>query len=506
MELMAASVYVGDGTLEVLDVPVPEPGPGEVRIEIAQCGICGTDLHFVLERIARPGSTLGHEWAGTIVALGEGVDDWEIGRRVVCGPEPGCGECFTACRADRPSVCLQRPATDHLSFRGTFARYVVAPAARLVAVPEHLPSRATALTEPTTVALHTVTLSKVTPDDRVLVTGAGPVGLLVTAVLHAPRGARHHGVGAHAGTPGTGAGRRHGAHGHAGLAPEVADGPSGARAVHGGVRVLGEHVAGEAAIDQLDFAGVCVFVGTGHDFPKLNHNRVIILDNTILGSYNYDAGGFAPTLELAPGVRCDAARHAGRPVDVFLDELLPVMRRSAAGELPGKVMVRPERRTPNDDRRSRAVIREPTYSPRLDHVAMTMPPDSLDEQGRAEIKDFYGDVFGWTEGGNSGECRRPADRGGRPSCMRVRLPAPRRSHAGVPDAAPTSGSRCGRSTRSRRSWPRPGVAGEGHRVKIIDVKGRDRRTGAGALLASLLHPIPPAPSGPWSLPHLGPLP
>ena len=55
MELMEASVYVGDGALEVRDVPVPEPGPGEVLIEIAQCGICGTDLHFVLERIARPG-------------------------------------------------------------------------------------------------------------------------------------------------------------------------------------------------------------------------------------------------------------------------------------------------------------------------------------------------------------------------------------------------------------------------------------------------------------------
>ena len=82
-------------------------------------------------------------------------------------------------------MCLRRPPTDHLSFRGAFARYVVAPADQLVAVPEHLPSRAAALTEPTAVALHAVTLSGVTPDDRVLVTGAGPVGLLVTAVLHA---------------------------------------------------------------------------------------------------------------------------------------------------------------------------------------------------------------------------------------------------------------------------------------------------------------------------------
>src|SRR4030081_3817660 len=111
MELMEASVYVGDGVLEVHDVPVPDPGPGEVRIEISQCGICGTDLHFVLERIARPGTVLGHEWAGTIVALGRGVDAGAAGKRVVFGPEPGCGDCG-ACRAERPSVCLQRPPTD----------------------------------------------------------------------------------------------------------------------------------------------------------------------------------------------------------------------------------------------------------------------------------------------------------------------------------------------------------------------------------------------------------
>ena len=341
MELMEASVYVGDGVLEVHDVPVPEPGRGEVRIEIAHCGICGTDLHFVLERIARPGSVLGHEWAGSIVALGEGVDGWEIGQRVVCGPEPGCGEC-RACRADRPSVCLQRPPTDHLSFRGAFARYVVAPAVQLVAVPEHLPSRAAALTEPTAVALHAVTLSKVSPADRVLVTGAGPVGLLVTAVLHA-QGVRDITVSEPAPARrvralAVGAARA--------VTPDSLPTPSMGSPVPEPYTVVfecsGNASAGEAAIDQLDFAGVCVLVGTGHDFPRLNHNRVIILENTIIGSYNYDAGGFAPALELlASGVMpLDALVE---PVDVFLDELLPVMQRCAAGELPGKVMVQPRR-------------------------------------------------------------------------------------------------------------------------------------------------------------------
>jgi 2-desacetyl-2-hydroxyethyl bacteriochlorophyllide A dehydrogenase len=341
MELMEASVYVGDGALDVLDVPVPEVGPGDVLIEIAQCGICGTDLHFVLERIARPGSVLGHEWSGTIAAVGPDVEGWSVGARVVCGPEPGCGEC-RACVRGRPSVCLRRPPVDHLSFRGAFARYVVAPAEQLLAVPDDLPSRAAALTEPTAVAMHAVTLSGAAPADRVLVTGGGPVGLLVTAVLHAqgiddvtvsePAPARRERalqVGA----------------AHV-VTPDGLPTPSMGSPVPEPFTVVfecsGNAAGGESAIAQLDFAGVCVLVGTGHDFPRLNHNRVIVLENTILGSYNYDADGFAAALALlaSGAMPLDALVE---PVDVFLDELLPVMQRCAAGELPGKVMVRPRR-------------------------------------------------------------------------------------------------------------------------------------------------------------------
>src|SRR5262249_35764978 len=184
METMDASVYVGEGLLEVHEVAVPAVGVGEVLVEVAQCGICGTDVHLVLERIARPGSVLGHEWAGTIAAVGDGVDGWAIGDRVVCGPTPGCGAC-RACLMGRPSVCLRRPPTDFLAFRGAYARYVVAIAAQLLAVPEGLSLREAAPTEPTARAMHAVTVSGATPDQRVLVTGAGPVGLLVTAVLHA---------------------------------------------------------------------------------------------------------------------------------------------------------------------------------------------------------------------------------------------------------------------------------------------------------------------------------
>src|SRR4029077_5536306 len=109
--------------------------------------------------------------------------------RVVLDPTPGCGSC-RACRHGRPSVCLRREPPDLLDFsHGAFCRYKVAPAARLVRIPDGLSTRAAALTEPTAIALHTVNLADVSPDDRVLVTGGGPVGLLTTAVLR-PRGVR----------------------------------------------------------------------------------------------------------------------------------------------------------------------------------------------------------------------------------------------------------------------------------------------------------------------------
>jgi (R,R)-butanediol dehydrogenase/meso-butanediol dehydrogenase/diacetyl reductase len=341
MDVMDASVYVGDGVLEVQQVPVPEPGADDVLVEVGQCGICGTDVHLVLERIARPGTVLGHEWAGTIAATGDDVAGWRVGDRVVCGPAPGCGTC-RACLAGRPSVCLERPLTDHLDFRGAYARYVVAPAQQLLRVPDSLSLRQAALVEPTAVAMHAVTLSGASPTDRVLVTGAGPVGLLVTAVLRA-QGVRDVTVSEpspvrRARALEVGAARVV----EPNELPRARMGAPVEEPYSVAFECSGRADAAESAIEQLDFAGICVLVGTGHDLPRINHNRVIVLENTIIGSYNYDASGFGPALELlaSGAMPLDALVE---PIDVSLDDLLPVMRRCAAGELPGKVMVRPIR-------------------------------------------------------------------------------------------------------------------------------------------------------------------
>ena len=338
---MPAAVYLGDGEIAVRELDVPTLSPTDALVEVSHCGICGTDLHLVLDRYARPNSVLGHEWAGTIVALGSDVHDWEIGARIVQNPMPGCGEC-RACRRGRPAVCLRREPPDLLDFtRGAFCRYKVVPRSRLLRVPEDLSTRAAALTEPTAIAIHTVNLSGVTPDDRVLVTGGGPVGLLTTAVLRA-RGINDVTVSEPAPLR-----RERALTVGAARVIEPADlvrAPMGrpvAEPYTIAFECSGHAQAAESAFDQLDYAGTLVFVGTGHDMPRINHNRAIVLELTIIAAYNYDIEGFAPALELLASGRLplDALIEAD---DVLLDDVLGTMHRLAAGELPGKVMVRPE--------------------------------------------------------------------------------------------------------------------------------------------------------------------
>jgi len=336
---MPAAVYVGDGEMTVRDVPVPTPGPGEALIEVSHCGICGTDLHLVLERYARPDSVLGHEWSGTVAALGDDVDGWELGERVVCDTTPGCGEC-RACRRGRPAVCLRRATPDWFGFTGAFTRYKLVAAAQLLRIPDALSIRNAALTEPTAVTLHTVGLSGVAPEDRVLVTGAGPVGLLTVAVLRARgvddvtvsepaplRRDRALAVGA-----------------SAVCTPDDLPAAAMGQPVDAPFDVVfecsGHAHAAEQALDQLGYAGTFVFVGTGHDMPRVNHNRAIIFEQTLIGAYNYDTGGFGAALELlaSGALPLDLLIE---PDDVGLDRVLDTMHRLAAGELAGKVMVVP---------------------------------------------------------------------------------------------------------------------------------------------------------------------
>src|SRR2546423_10612346 len=174
---MRAAVYQAPRVIEVQQIAVPRLGPEDVLVEIDFCGVCGSDLHFVIEGWSAPGRVHGHEWSGRVAALGSGVDGWRIGDRVVGGPTP-CGEC-RLCKAGRTSLCRHDVLSADIVNAGTgaYAQFHIAQSRQIHRVPEGLSQRAAALTEPLAVALHGITRSGAQAGDRVLVTAAGPIGL-----------------------------------------------------------------------------------------------------------------------------------------------------------------------------------------------------------------------------------------------------------------------------------------------------------------------------------------
>jgi L-iditol 2-dehydrogenase len=173
---MTAAALIGPESISIARRPVPEPGPAEVRVRIEACGLCGSDLHFFHTGPLIPGTTPGHEMVGRVDAVGDGAEGVTAGERVAVEPLSSCGHC-DYCRAGRDAICSQ------LQFfgvhrHGGFAEYAVLPARRLFEVPDDLDPHIAALSEPMAVAVHSLRLGQLRAGQRVLILGAGAVGLL----------------------------------------------------------------------------------------------------------------------------------------------------------------------------------------------------------------------------------------------------------------------------------------------------------------------------------------
>jgi len=336
---MRAAVYRRPRGLEIQERPVPEIGPGDALVAVSHCGVCGTDLHLVLEGMGVPDSIPGHEWSGRVAAVGAEVRGVAPGDLVVGGPSARCGAC-DYCRAGRPSLCTGRQAFDP-SHQGAFAEYVRVPAEQLLAVPDGLSLREAALTEPLSVALHAIEVSGIAAGQGALVTGAGPIGLLVIAAL---RSAGIDDVGVSEPAP-----RRRERAAKVGatrlLEPADLETPAMPFAlvddpVHVVFECSGNPAAMESGLAQLRPAGSLVLVGAGLRRPRFDHNRIVMNELVVTGSYAHGTRGFERALAmLASGVL--PLGDLIEPGDVALPELLPALERLAAGELAGKVMVVP---------------------------------------------------------------------------------------------------------------------------------------------------------------------
>jgi (R,R)-butanediol dehydrogenase / meso-butanediol dehydrogenase / diacetyl reductase len=309
-----------------------------VLLQVSHCGICGTDLHLMMEDWGTPGTIGGHEYSGVVAAVGGSVRGWAIGDRAVGGPRAGCGVC-RLCRAGRSHLCavVERPAVRS----GAYAGFKVVDADALFRIPDGLDLRTAALTEPVAVARRGAHRTGAKAGERVLVTGAGPIGLLTVAVL-AARGVtditvsepnpKRRRLAEKVGASTT-------------ITPEELEVPTMtmdlvAEPYHYAFECSGRAEAMEAGLGNLDRGGKLVLSGTGMRRPRFDPNRLIVHELTVTGTVEYTQDDYRAAMDLLAEGRL--------PTDVLIEpEDLPLtrlqwgMEQLVAGELAGKVMVSP---------------------------------------------------------------------------------------------------------------------------------------------------------------------
>lgn len=186
--MMKALLLSEYGRLEMVEVPMPRPGPEEVLIRVEACGICGSDVHGFDGSTGRriPPIIMGHEAAGTITAVGSGITSYKAGDRVTFDSTIYCGKCDYCLRGEM-NLCENRQvlgvSTPEFRRPGAFADYVVVPERVLYHLPEAVEFNEAAMVEPLAVAVHAVGVSEIAPGSTALVVGAGMIGLLVLQVL-----------------------------------------------------------------------------------------------------------------------------------------------------------------------------------------------------------------------------------------------------------------------------------------------------------------------------------
>ncbi len=178
---MKAAVFYGKHDIRIEELPVPAPKEDEVLIKVEACGICGTDVHIYNgdEGAAQtpPGTVLGHEFAGEVVAVGEKVTDIQTGDRVCVDPNKLCNECYY-CKSGIGHFC------EHITGIGTtvnggFAEYCCVPRSQVYPIRSQTEYTKAAMAEPVACCLHGIDLCDISCGDTVLVIGGGMIGLIM---------------------------------------------------------------------------------------------------------------------------------------------------------------------------------------------------------------------------------------------------------------------------------------------------------------------------------------
>jgi 2-desacetyl-2-hydroxyethyl bacteriochlorophyllide A dehydrogenase len=315
--MRAERFYADTKAVVVEDVPIPEPGPGEVLVKVAFCGICHSDLSLISGTFPaqRPVITQGHEASGTIAKLGPGVTGWQLGDRVVVAAGRPCGECPSCLRADFAN-CL-RMQIMAFAYDGAWAEYTVALAAGLTEVPDNVPLEqaailADAVSTPYGAVVHT---GKVAIGESVGVWGAGGVGthivqlarlvgaapIIVLDINPATR-ERATELGAdHAFDPGD-----------ENFKDEIARITNG-RMLDVAFDAVGKKVTFEQALDCLAVGGRLVSVGMSAESPTIGPTSMFgVTKRQVLGHLGYQNSDIATLAKLISLGRLDISRSISR--------------------------------------------------------------------------------------------------------------------------------------------------------------------------------------------------
>jgi L-iditol 2-dehydrogenase len=302
-----ALFYPAFDQLEIRNVPMPEPAAHEVLLRVAACGLCGSELETFKNHSLRrqPPLVMGHEFCGTIAAVGPGGDETLVGRKCVSNSLIPCGRCVRCTRGDT-HLCADRQIFG-MHRGGAFAEYVRVPTRVLIPWPEELSAQAASLAEPLGNGVHIVNLTRHLPVRTALVIGAGPIGLMCQQALQAMRGVSTMvcdlSMGRLAVAQKLGAARV--------VSSKDEDVAAAALAWTDGEGVdLVVDAAGSAATKRLSLAslrpgGAAVWIGLHANTMELDSYGVTLPEKQIFGTYAAKIEELAEALELMRSGRVD---------------------------------------------------------------------------------------------------------------------------------------------------------------------------------------------------------
>ncbi|MBZ0129553.1 MAG: zinc-binding dehydrogenase [Rhodobacteraceae bacterium] len=327
--MRAARLYQAGKPLLVEDVAVPEPAAGEVLVKVAACGLCGTDIHLAVDGdipVSRSPVTLGHEVAGTIAALGEGVQGLSVGQRVALFPSAVCGQC-RFCRSGRESLC-EASEVYGMSRDGGLAEYITAPAFAVIPIPDELGfAEAAIITDGVSTPLHALrSRGRLKAGETVAVVGCGGLG------GHAILLARMMGAGFVIGIDMQVEARSRATTLGADLVIDPVSHPDPGKVIRAqlgrGVDLALEFVGRAETVEMtlrcLDTGGRAVVVGVGPGQPKLPPlMRFVGREMSVIGSFGMDKRDIGDLMALVVRRRLDLSHSvtATYPLDGINDAL-----------------------------------------------------------------------------------------------------------------------------------------------------------------------------------------